>query len=291
MPDINLENVTIKPISNWDELDKVRRRFDDYEHKGKWVYRGQESADWKLESTFERAKTNVGDRKPWEYEAAILREFTRRAHHYIPDLPKSSDVLEWFSLMRHYGAPCRLLDFTYSLYVAAYFALKKATGENKTAAIWAINLSWLKEKFGRAFPNENREGDFRFKKPQDFYEHFLDFENPHDFVAPVNPFRMNQKLTAQQGIFLCPGNIENSFMDNLISDSEGMDENIVKIPLSTSIKSDVIKHLWYMNMNSATLFPDLAGFADYLSDMFYLPLDFIQKDLIDAIQGRFPSEE
>ena len=38
--------------------------------------------------------------------------------------------------MQHHGAPTRLIDFTWSPYVAAFFALERATGD---AAVWAVN--------------------------------------------------------------------------------------------------------------------------------------------------------
>src|SRR2546421_4497815 len=34
-------------------------------------------------------------------------------------------------------------------------------------------------------------------------------------VCPVNPFWMNQRLSIQQGVFLCPGDVSIPFMENL----------------------------------------------------------------------------
>src|SRR5690606_29165357 len=76
-------------------------------------------------------------------EEYTLREFQRRAHHYSSDLPEKDNVLEWLALMRHHGSPTRLLDFTKSPYVAAFFAVSKAARDD-SAAIWAINAKALK---------------------------------------------------------------------------------------------------------------------------------------------------
>ena len=70
----------------------------------------------------------------------MLRQFQRRAHHYCKDLPDFDQKLDWLALMQHYGASTRLLDFSHSFYVAAYFAVENAT---KDSAVWAVNLDAL----------------------------------------------------------------------------------------------------------------------------------------------------
>jgi hypothetical protein len=276
-------------FKTWKDLQAMWVTSPKADTRKKWVYRGQDSEDWDLKSTFERARDEHNiPHKSWEYEALILREFQRRAYHYTSNLPKSNDILEWFSLMRHYGAPSRLVDFTYSFYAAAYFAFKKVTPQDgKNAVIWAIRLGWLEEKFYKIF-SEKRD-NFRFRDPLDFHKHFLERpETPRDFVAPVNPFRMNHRLTAQQGLFLCPGNIEKSFMENLTQNIDQEDrKNIKRIAIPTTLKDKVLTELWYMNINSATLLPDLGGFAEYLSDLFYLPVEVNGDDLKSTIDGPY----
>jgi hypothetical protein len=81
------------------------------------------------------------DRRKWEKH--MIRDFKRKLHHYTPHVPEDEDVIEWLALMRHYGAPTRLLDFTYSFFVACYFAVNRLDHEKKAAEIWAIEGMWL----------------------------------------------------------------------------------------------------------------------------------------------------
>jgi hypothetical protein len=46
--------------------------------------------------------------------------------HFLADTPDQDDWLEWIALMQHYGAPTRFLDWTYSLYVAVFFAVERS---------------------------------------------------------------------------------------------------------------------------------------------------------------------
>jgi hypothetical protein len=80
-----------------------------------------------LKTTLERAceSYDIPLEKARVIEDILLRNFMRKYHHYSQHIPDRGNTLEWLSVMQHYGAPTRLLDFTYSVYVAAYFALEK----------------------------------------------------------------------------------------------------------------------------------------------------------------------
>lgn len=258
-------------ITSLKDLTEIKNKFklDSF----RWIFRGQTCASRPLKTTLERAIPvgRIEDR--WKQEAIILREFTRRVHHYVADesIPKST--LEWFALMRHYGAPCRLLDCTYSFYVAEFFALRNLNQLNCTAAIWAISRDWLKVCRKKIFGD-----DVSFKYPQEFYDYFLNHEMQRTFVSEVNPFRINQRLTAQQGVFLCPGDMGKPFMENLLNMARIVNpsageygEGIIRIPIASDMKPILIRELHQMNINSATLFPDLSGFAESLTQWFYMP--------------------
>jgi hypothetical protein len=52
------------------------------------------------------------------------------------------DTLYCLAMMQHHGAPTRLMDWTYSPFVAAKFAAGEGTGD---AAIWCLNAKWCQE--------------------------------------------------------------------------------------------------------------------------------------------------
>lgn len=277
---------TTETASTWAGLQDIRGKYgliSDW-----WLYRGHSYVNWRVKSTFERARESGGTSDSWKYEATVVREFKRRSYLYLKELPDDGDILEWFSLLRHFGAPCRLIDVTYSFYVAMYFAVRSLGLGSDPASVWAFNTKWLIKEWDRVFPDEtvkkHRAGDFRFKEPDDFRNHFLDFRKVKAFVAPVNPFRQNERLTAQQGLFLCPGDISKSFMDNLSAmTTKAAKDQVVRIPVAASIKPEAIQELRRMNITSATLFPDLGGFAESLGDWFALNLPFNEKDLLKAL--------
>lgn len=219
---MKIETIT---ITEWSQLLDLEPEF------GGSVYRGQSNASWELESSIRRTVSNsfVGykiDEDQFAFaERMSLRTFRSRAHFYLNHLPNDEDHIAWLAVMQHHGTPTRLLDFSFSLYVAAYFALINATAD---CCVWAIDDGWLRSQgadyalqFGKKPSNE-----LRFGQLSAIYQAGNSILGENNFdadeEATVPPAvlmleldRQIPRLAIQQGLFLMPTSLKETFITNL----------------------------------------------------------------------------
>ena len=134
--------VSERRVASWRELHDL---FDSGTYRS-WAFRGQPDASWPLETPLARYLRRAGVQAEYwaPQEGRILRIFRRKAHLHLRATPDERDSFEWLALMQHHGAPTRLLDFTWSPFVATFYALSNpAYGGD--AAIWAIKPAALHE--------------------------------------------------------------------------------------------------------------------------------------------------
>ncbi|MBP6940504.1 MAG: FRG domain-containing protein [Syntrophorhabdaceae bacterium] len=254
--------------------------------KDGWIFRGTID-DWGLKTTLERYCKASGikqeDQAGVEYE--LIREIQRKAY-LISDIsiPPDPDMLWWVSLMQHHGAPTRLLDWTYSPYIAAYFAFEKKfkllvdkEDDESEVVVMALNA----KRINVERESNNRTDDISYikrilKDIKNSKPHILDFLfekaekcNFSPFVLEVNPYHLNKRLSIQQGIFLMQTNISKNFEENLKNTIGNLKnkENIMKFVITNTSKKNVLKileSLYRMNINHTSLFPGFDGFAQSL---------------------------
>ncbi len=241
-----------------------------------WVFRGDVSRFGKnppLETSLERACTSW-DVKPQnraKVERRLVREFQRQPEAFNFNL-QENDCLGWLAAMQHYGAPTRLLDWTYSPFIAAYFALDKLLSElpnrhscdciGPRAAVWAINTKWLNIALYKVLSAGDRTL-YRKKDPVSFTELYIK-PSRRVFVGAVNPLRLNERLSIQQGLFLVPCDLCRTWEANLeaLGDVQG-DDKIQLFVIESKNKDmvDAFKDLTRMNVTSRSLFPGVSGLA------------------------------
>ncbi len=215
-----------------------------------WAFRGERDERWPLYSSLSRYLRNFGVApKAWpQQESRIIRIFKRKAHQFLEKPPDPGDDFQWLALMQHHGAPTRLIDFTWSPYVAAFFAMERSLGDG---VVWAMNPARIESS--RA-PTPTRMDP---REKGNFPRYYI--RGARRFIWMGEPHTMNRRLIAQSGTFAVPG-VLNIPIEEMLSDTD--QENILaKIILTRPVRETCMRELYRMNITYATLFPDLDGLA------------------------------
>lgn len=112
---------------------------------GLW-YRGHSDSTWGLiPSAHSRNYTHTVDERNLAYDFRLRNDGER--HH------KAKSVFDLLCTMQHYGAPTRLLDWSESLLVGLFFAVKDQAEWGKPGALYVLNAFGLNSLTSYSFSN------------------------------------------------------------------------------------------------------------------------------------------
>jgi hypothetical protein len=113
-------------IDSWLDLARLAEKLAGED----WIFRGESSARHPLRPGSGRVGRDNGTtrrrRFTEEDERAALNRFKDDALPYLQYHPSPDRDLEWLAIAQHYGMQTRLLDWTESLLIAAFFAVESA---------------------------------------------------------------------------------------------------------------------------------------------------------------------
>ena len=112
--------------------------------RSRYAYRGLSDAQYRLQTTLVRLQGPY-----WELERHLLRNFRKYAHRNVVE---RDSVWHWLAVAQHYGLPTRLLDWTYSPFIAMHFATANIEKFDIDGVVWAVNY----EKTHQMLPDKMR---------------------------------------------------------------------------------------------------------------------------------------
>ena len=261
---MGLEPQTLK-ISTWDELENAIDSFAGAEPYT-WIFRGQREAHWRLCPRIERECAHSSIK---ESEEGFLRDFSSRAHLYSAHVPRPDDRAAWLSAMQHHGVPTRLLDWTYSPYIALFFAAETVP-QGDCFSLWGAHVE------GLAAVSRKRADDWfgisgDLESPANFstlaFGPYFVPNSPQGLVISIVPQFHVSRLSSQQGCFLFNCNPWISFEESLaeMMTTTKLPIWLFRLDFPKDLRTSVLKRLMQMNIHPATLFPDLEGLARFLA--------------------------
>lgn len=227
-----------------------------------FAFRGQSHANTDLSSGLLRL---AAGRDTAALEQHLLRNFRKYAHTDIGD----RSIWHWLALAQHRGLPTRLLDWTYSPFVALHFATSSLPHMDEDGSVWMFNFV----EANRALPARlrrilDREGsDTWTVEMLERFRSLAEFDrlSRRPFVLFLEPPSLDPRITNQFALFsLMPG--ASSRLDTWLAHAPQLARRII---VPAPLKWEIRDKLDQLNINERVLFPGLDGLSRWLTRYYW----------------------
>ena len=261
------------PVKEFGDLYTAAEEAVDLFGKGPGAiwFRGQAKASWPLLPSILR---NHAEDKRWEpmppserrfdhwEEVNMARRFKLYAMSRLDRWPQGE--AGWLALMRHFGLPTRLLDWTESILAAAFFAVGYEPREDD-AAIWALSPSALNQKFDAKTSGDlalqSRMYELSSPRAEELVK--LAFFHPRPTrpeILAVVPEQIDPRMMLQQSAFTIHGTGE------ALDELDGAEGFLMKFEIPKRQGKQIAYALERVGISQASMFPDLSHLAAKLTD-------------------------
>lgn len=233
---------------------------------GDYVWRGHRCKAWRLVSSFDREfMTNDKFKYKPDRDTILKRHLNSFVYAIRGKLKefeltvreiKASKVLDenhLWALAQHYDLMTPLLDWSYSSYVAAYFAFKENKHKNnKCRYVWGLNYKQVCDNY-----------------PKDrIFNTRIEYFDP---MSSEHPRLINQRglfTTIKNGKVTDKACIDDIDIERIVKNNKYSGCNgpwLIKIRIKDIKKNreEFLRRLNAMNINHISLFPEIKGAAEF----------------------------
>lgn len=257
-----------------------------------YVFRGQSNADYGLESSLQRF---IGDSGRWDLETHLLRGFARYARKEMQQRNIRFGA-EFTAVAQHYGLPTRTIDWSYSPYVAAYFATRGRPDVD--GVIWAVDYAKVHEHLPEPFADLLNGANIKVFEadilddnlyqglaqeglPVDILDHngttvLLTAQSawsrmteiaPGDFVVFFEAPSVDDRIVNQSALFSATASASTKLDEWLATNAP---DAVMRIVIPAECKLEFRDRLAQANITAKSLFPGLDGITAWLCE-YYRP--------------------
>jgi hypothetical protein len=177
-------------------------------------------------------------------------------------------VWNWLSLAKHHGLPTRLLDWTYSPYVAMHFATHDPRHFDEDAVIWCVDYRKMNQLLPAPLRQALDDEDVNIfttellNRVATTVDEFDDLSDA-DFVVFFEPPSLDERIVNQFALFSLPSSATMS-LEDLIARNQAYR----RIIIPAALKWEVRDKLDQANITERVLFPGLDGLSQWLKRYF-----------------------
>jgi hypothetical protein len=264
------ESIPARIVRSWAELlddlylDAWDQQIERY--RCPYVFRGVGRAGHDLSTTLMRL---CGEDEITSLEGHLLRNFRKYAHQ---DAAAGDSVWNWLALAAHHGLPTRLLDWSYSPFVALHFATKDLSFYQEDAVIWCVNH----RQSSRLLPATLREAADR--EGSDVFtvdmlncvagslKALQDLAEEAAFLLFLEPPSLDARIVNQFALFSLMSSPSEP-VDTWLARHPGMARRII---IPSELRWEVRDKLDQAGVTERVLFPGLDGLTAWLT-RYYTP--------------------
>lgn len=246
--DMNLPSEIQSTSMDWHQFKDHASSLDNR----RYVFRGQQEP-WRLQSKFHR-KGRYDLFRYTEKDMVTLYQSLSAHTRHVFDRTKNDENGALLHLAQHHGFPTPLIDWSYSPFVAAYFAFHKITKAEAAAAndaqrvrIFQFDATAWREEFSQ----------FQSTAPAPLHFSIL------EFVAVENT-----RLIPQQALSGLT-NIMDVERHIQAKEREAGNQYLTAFDIPINSRQMVMKELAMMGVTAGSLFPGLDGICEELSERLF----------------------
>jgi hypothetical protein len=248
-------------VSTWTELQEAV--FENAwqsslsRHRSQYVFRGTPRPEHGLETSLQTGGFEA-------HERHLLTSFRKYA---LRNAVHGDFVWNWLSLAKHHGLPTRLLDWTYSPYVAMHFATHDIRAFDEDATIWCVDYRKTNELLPKPLRRVLETEDVNILTTEMLNEvaRTLAALAKHDFVLFFEPPSLDERIVNQFALFSLPSSAQMS-LQKLLETVPGAARRVI---IPAALKWEVRDKLDQANITERVLFPGLDGLSQWLKRYFH----------------------
>jgi hypothetical protein len=202
-----------------------------------------------------------------ELEGHLLRNFRKYAHLDVIQTVPADSTWHWLAMAQHHGLPSRLLDWTYSPFVAAHFATSTLNDFDTDGLIWSFNYVRSQEylpKLLRDMLEQEGSNVFTAEMLQRCARTLSELDSlapaGEHFVAFFEPPSLDSRIVNQYALF----SLMSSASVSLDAWLDVHPELFRRIIIPADVKWEVRDKLDHANITERVLFPGLDGLSSWL---------------------------